>query len=170
MLYACRICETACGQDRYQESAQQPTLSTFNSQHVSQPELGCSVLSCKKLVCGKVTEIFIHCVRLLNRQYRDHVKDLLSTSKNMCRTVIVDNNPFSFLLQPSNGIPCIAFSAGQPKDTQVLYQLRISLLIHLQMIIYSWKLIGLLNYEAFGRYSTASEATVRGRRCTTDTI
>ncbi|XP_018487001.1 uncharacterized protein LOC108857507 isoform X2 [Raphanus sativus] len=52
--------------------------------------------------------------------YRDHVKDLLSTSKNMSRTVIVDNNPFSFLLQPSNGIPCIAFSAGQPNDTQLL--------------------------------------------------
>ncbi|XP_013600379.1 PREDICTED: CTD small phosphatase-like protein isoform X2 [Brassica oleracea var. oleracea] len=52
--------------------------------------------------------------------YRDHVKDLLTTSKNMSRTVIVDNNPFSFLLQPSNGIPCIAFSAGQPNDTQLL--------------------------------------------------
>ncbi|XP_010504466.1 PREDICTED: carboxy-terminal domain RNA polymerase II polypeptide A small phosphatase 1-like [Camelina sativa] len=56
----------------------------------------------------------------VSTQYRDHVKDLLSTSKNMCRTVIVDNNPFSFLLQPSNGIPCIAFSAGQPNDTQLL--------------------------------------------------
>ncbi|KAF3493405.1 hypothetical protein DY000_02056338 [Brassica cretica] len=52
--------------------------------------------------------------------YRDHVKDLLTTSENMSRTVIVDNNPFSFLLQPSNGIPCIAFSAGQPNDTQLL--------------------------------------------------
>uniref|UniRef100_A0A1J3GMB4 CTD small phosphatase-like protein n=1 Tax=Noccaea caerulescens TaxID=107243 RepID=A0A1J3GMB4_NOCCA len=56
----------------------------------------------------------------VSTQYRDHVKDLLSTSKNMCRTVIVDNNPFSFLLQPSNGIPCVAFSAGQPNDTQLL--------------------------------------------------
>ncbi|KAF8102008.1 hypothetical protein N665_0201s0299 [Sinapis alba] len=56
----------------------------------------------------------------VSTQYRDHVKDLLSTSKNMSRTVIVDNNPFSFLLQPSNGIPCIAFSAGQPNDTQLL--------------------------------------------------
>ncbi|KAJ4885162.1 Haloacid dehalogenase-like hydrolase (HAD) superfamily protein [Raphanus sativus] len=56
----------------------------------------------------------------VSTQYRDHVKDLLSTSKNMSRTVIVDNNPFSFLLQPSNGIPCVAFSAGQPNDTQLL--------------------------------------------------
>lgn len=37
----------------------------------------------------------------------------------MCRIVIVDNNPFSFLLQPLNGIPCIPFSAGQTHDTQV---------------------------------------------------
>ncbi|KAF3522647.1 hypothetical protein F2Q69_00049141 [Brassica cretica] len=56
----------------------------------------------------------------VSTQYRDHVKDLLSTSTNMSRTVIVDNNPFSFLLQPSNGIPCVAFSAGQPNDTQLL--------------------------------------------------
>ncbi|XP_075502641.1 uncharacterized protein LOC142540400 isoform X2 [Primulina tabacum] len=35
-------------------------------------------------------------------------------------TVNVDNNPFSFLLQPLNGIPCIPFSGGQPKDEQLL--------------------------------------------------
>ncbi|KAL9256822.1 CTD small phosphatase-like protein [Drosera capensis] len=34
--------------------------------------------------------------------------------------VIVDNNPFSFLLQPLNGIPCVPFSAGQPHDDQLL--------------------------------------------------
>ncbi|KAF9593894.1 hypothetical protein IFM89_025930 [Coptis chinensis] len=52
-------------------------------------------------------------------QYREHVKDLSSLSKNLCRTVIVDNNPFSFLLQPLNGIPCVPFSAGQPYDDQL---------------------------------------------------
>ncbi|WZY90721.1 hypothetical protein YC2023_047456 [Brassica napus] len=56
----------------------------------------------------------------VSTQYRDHVKDLLCTSKNMCRTVIVDNNPYSFLLQPLNGIPCVPFSAEQPHDTQLL--------------------------------------------------
>lgn len=55
----------------------------------------------------------------INRGYREHVKDLTCISKDLCRTVIVDNNPFSFLLQPVNGIPCIPFSAGQPHDTQV---------------------------------------------------
>lgn len=54
------------------------------------------------------------------REYREHVKDLSCLSKDLCRTVIVDNNPFSFLLQPMNGIPCIPFSAGQPHDDQVL--------------------------------------------------
>uniref|UniRef100_A0A2N9GM09 FCP1 homology domain-containing protein n=1 Tax=Fagus sylvatica TaxID=28930 RepID=A0A2N9GM09_FAGSY len=53
-------------------------------------------------------------------EYREHVKDLSCLSKNPCRIVIVDNNPFSFLLQPLNGIPCIPFSAGQPHDTQLL--------------------------------------------------
>jgi hypothetical protein len=57
---------------------------------------------------------------LLNyREYREHVKDLSCLSKNPCRIVLVDNNPFSFLLQPLNGIPCIPFTAGQPHDTQV---------------------------------------------------
>ncbi|ESQ52716.1 hypothetical protein EUTSA_v10016941mg [Eutrema salsugineum] len=56
----------------------------------------------------------------VSTQYRDHVKDLLCASKNMCRTVIVDNNPYSFLLQPLNGIPCVPFTAEQPNDTQLL--------------------------------------------------
>ncbi|CAA7028924.1 unnamed protein product [Microthlaspi erraticum] len=56
----------------------------------------------------------------VSTQYGDHVKDLSSASKNMCRTVIVDNNPYSFLLQPLNGIPCVPFSAQQPNDTQLL--------------------------------------------------
>ncbi|CAK9135791.1 unnamed protein product [Ilex paraguariensis] len=53
-------------------------------------------------------------------EYREHVKDLSSLSKDLGRIVIVDNNPFSFLLQPVNGIPCIPFSAGQPHDEQLL--------------------------------------------------
>ncbi|KAL5568590.1 hypothetical protein UlMin_025165 [Ulmus minor] len=53
-------------------------------------------------------------------EYREHVKDLSCISKDMCHMVIVDNNPFSFLLQPVNGIPCIPFTAGQPHDTQLL--------------------------------------------------
>ncbi|XP_071686534.1 uncharacterized protein [Rutidosis leptorrhynchoides] len=53
-------------------------------------------------------------------EFREHVKDLSCISTNFCRIVIVDNNPFSFLLQPVNGIPCIPFSAGQPHDDQLL--------------------------------------------------
>lgn len=55
-----------------------------------------------------------------HREYREHVKDLSCLSKDFCRTVIVDNNPFSFLLQPLNGIPCIPFSPGQHHDEQVI--------------------------------------------------
>lgn len=60
----------------------------------------------------------LHCVN--HRENRDHVKDLSCISKDLCRIVIVDNNPFSFLLQPLNGVPCIPFSAGQPYDDQVI--------------------------------------------------
>ncbi|TYJ16577.1 hypothetical protein E1A91_A10G264300v1 [Gossypium mustelinum] len=65
-------------------------------------------------------------------EFREHVKDLSCLSKNLFRTVIVDNNPFSFLLQPLNGIPCIPFSAGQPHDTQLLDVL-LPLLKHLSL-------------------------------------
>ncbi|KAL8137345.1 hypothetical protein V2J09_003346 [Rumex salicifolius] len=63
-------------------------------------------------------------------EYRDHVKDLSRLSKDLRRTVIVDNNPFCFLLQPVNGIPCVPFSAGQPYDDQLL-EVLLPLLKHL---------------------------------------
>ncbi|GLT31475.1 hypothetical protein SLA2020_062080 [Shorea laevis] len=69
----------------------------------------------------------------ISTEYREHVKDLSCISKDLCRTVIVDNNPFSFLLQPVNGIPCIPFSAGQPHDTQLLDVL-LPLLKHLSQL------------------------------------
>lgn len=65
-------------------------------------------------------------------EYRDHVKDLSCISQDLCRVVIVDNNPFSFLLQPLNGIPCVPFSAGQPHDDQLLTVL-LPLLKHLSI-------------------------------------
>ncbi|KAL3521215.1 hypothetical protein ACH5RR_019364 [Cinchona calisaya] len=75
------------------------------------------------------------CLRLyrpstITTEYREHVKDLQCISKDLCRMVIVDNNPFSFLLQPLNGIPCIPFSAGQPYDEQLL-EVILPLLKHL---------------------------------------
>ncbi|KAL6126759.1 hypothetical protein ACLB2K_074804 [Fragaria x ananassa] len=65
-------------------------------------------------------------------EYREHVKDLSGLSKDLGRIVLVDNNPFSFLLQPLNGIPCIPFSAGQLHDTQLLDVL-LPLLKHLSL-------------------------------------
>ncbi|KAK6933009.1 FCP1 homology domain, partial [Dillenia turbinata] len=57
---------------------------------------------------------------LPNSQYREHVKDLSCLSRDLSRIVIVDNNPFSFLLQPLNGIPCVPFTAGLPNDEQLM--------------------------------------------------
>ncbi|XP_057979682.1 uncharacterized protein LOC131165695 [Malania oleifera] len=66
----------------------------------------------------------------ISTEYREHVKDLSCLSKDLRRIVIVDNNPFSFLLQPLNGIPCIPFSAVQPHDEQLL-EVILPLLKHL---------------------------------------
>ncbi|XP_021732476.1 CTD nuclear envelope phosphatase 1 homolog [Chenopodium quinoa] len=68
----------------------------------------------------------------ISTEYRDHVKDLSCISPDLCRVVIVDNNPFSFLLQPVNGIPCVPFSAGQPHDNQLL-EVLLPLLKHLSV-------------------------------------
>ncbi|XP_072968366.1 uncharacterized protein [Typha angustifolia] len=68
----------------------------------------------------------------VSTELRDHVKDLSCLSKDLCRTVIVDNNPFSFLLQPLNGIPCVPFSAGQPHDEQLMNVI-LPLLKHLSL-------------------------------------
>lgn len=65
-----------------------------------------------------------------HREFREHVKDLSCISEDLCRIVIVDNNPFSFLLQPLNGIPCIPFSPGLPHDDQLL-EVILPLLKHL---------------------------------------
>ncbi|KAG6535312.1 nuclear envelope morphology protein 1-like [Zingiber officinale] len=56
----------------------------------------------------------------VSTEHREHVKDLTCVSKDLSRTVIVDNNPFSFLLQPSNGVPCVPFFAAQPCDNQLM--------------------------------------------------
>ncbi|CAN0909699.1 Carboxy-terminal domain RNA polymerase II polypeptide A small phosphatase 1 [Linum grandiflorum] len=66
----------------------------------------------------------------ISTQYREHVKDLSCISNDPCRIVIVDNNPFSFLLQPLNGIPCVPFTASRAEDTQ-LHDVILPLLKHL---------------------------------------
>ncbi|XP_047324199.1 carboxy-terminal domain RNA polymerase II polypeptide A small phosphatase 1-like [Impatiens glandulifera] len=66
----------------------------------------------------------------INTEYREYVKDLSCVSKDLRRMVIVDNNPFSFILQPVNGIPCLTFSVGQPQDDQLL-EVILPLLRHL---------------------------------------
>lgn len=54
-----------------------------------------------------------------NRRYREHVKDLSGLGRDLRRTVIIDNNPFSFVLQPLNGIPCVPFTGEHSEDQQV---------------------------------------------------
>lgn len=68
----------------------------------------------------------------VSTEYREHVKDLSCLRRDLSRVVIIDNNPFSFLLQPLNGIPCLPFSPAQPSDNQLLDVL-LPLLKHLAL-------------------------------------
>lgn len=104
------------------------------------------------------------------REYREHVKDLSCISKDLCRTVIVDNNPFSFLLQPLNGIPCIPFSAGQPHDEQVFFanpkKKKLNFLVETLGLSYLSCLIFVSTLvSAFGSYPTTSEAPFAAEGC-----
>lgn len=51
--------------------------------------------------------------------WHNYVKDLSKLGRDLRRTVLVDNSPLSFLLQPANGIPCVPFKGG-PGDEQLL--------------------------------------------------
>lgn len=53
-------------------------------------------------------------------RYREHVKDLSGLGRDLRKTVIIDNNPFSFVLQPLNGIPCVPFTGERSEDQQLL--------------------------------------------------
>ncbi|XP_078445347.1 haloacid dehalogenase-like hydrolase (HAD) superfamily protein [Wolffia australiana] len=68
----------------------------------------------------------------VSTEHRDHVKDLSCLTNDFRRVVLVDNNPFSFLLQPLNGIPCVPFAAGQPHDEQLM-EVILPLLEHLSL-------------------------------------
>ncbi|GJR17499.1 leucine-rich repeat-containing protein [Tanacetum coccineum] len=73
----------------------------------------------------------------ISTEYQEHVKDLSFVSTDFCRMVIVDNNPFSFLLQPVNRILCIPFSADQPRDDQcyLFYGYNMKTALHCQRFV-----------------------------------
>ena len=50
---------------------------------------------------------------------KDGVKDLASLGRDLSRVVLVDDNLFTFLLQPCNGVPCQPYHATRP-DHQLL--------------------------------------------------
>lgn len=50
---------------------------------------------------------------------KDYIKDLGCLGRDLRRCVLVDNNPYSFLLQPLNGIPLAPY-AGDPCDSKLL--------------------------------------------------
>lgn len=101
------------------------------------------------------------------REYREHVKDLSCVSKDFGRTVIVDNNPFSFILQPLNGIPCVPFSAGQHSDDQVVDDEHKPFPGHELLAIETALIFPCLNISAHDGYISAPEASFPTERCQT---
>lgn len=135
-----------------------------------------------------VSSWFVSIMKFVNhREFREHVKDLSCLSKDLCRLVLVDNNPFSFLLQPLNGLPCISFSAEHPYDEQVMRlfialksndsRFSIVLLSHLiwqfsgmVLICSSWRSFFLssntfLYRRMWGLYSMKSSTCLSGFKC-----
>ena len=55
----------------------------------------------------------------VNTVWYRYVKDLSRLGRDLRRTVLVDNSPYSFMLQPANGIPCVPFR-GYAGDQQLL--------------------------------------------------
>eukprot|EP01138_Halocafeteria_seosinensis_P010238 gb/GECG01010456.1/.p1 GENE.gb/GECG01010456.1/~~gb/GECG01010456.1/.p1 ORF type:complete len:423 (+),score=32.84 gb/GECG01010456.1/:1-1269(+) len=47
------------------------------------------------------------------------VKDLRTLKRDLSRTIIIDDNSNSFLLQPENGVQCASYT-GEPDDTELL--------------------------------------------------
>lgn len=58
----------------------------------------------------------------VNLAGQENVKDLAAVGSSIERTVLLDNNPFSFVAQPCNGIPVVPF-AGDPHDRNLMSKL-----------------------------------------------
>lgn len=67
---------------------------------------------------GKI-EFRLYRETTVNRNGRTSVKDLSRLGRNLGRTILVDDNPYSFSLQPTNGVPIMPFD-GMKDDSQLL--------------------------------------------------
>lgn len=68
---------------------------------------------------NKVFQAKLYRDACVTTEWRENVKDLSLLGRNLSRTVLIDNSPYSFLLQPCNGIPCLPYR-GNPQDNQLL--------------------------------------------------
>ena len=96
-----------------------PLVDEIDTKHVLNNRLyqpfvlsACKLSSVDHLCLPFVGCYYVYINILCFKQYQDHVKDLLCASKNLCRTVIVDNNPYSFLLQPNS--LCVGYGFDPP--------------------------------------------------------
>lgn len=123
-----------------------------------------------------VSSWFVSIMKFVNhREFREHVKDLSCLSKDLCRVVLVDNNLFSFVLQPLNGLPCISFSAEHPYDEQVmrlfiaLKQIILDSLLYYYPILFGNFLVW-YSYVALGGHSSSPPAPFSTEGCEACTL
>lgn len=68
--------------------------------------------------CGELFSAVLYRDSTVNTRYQENVKDLSLLGRDLGRTVLVDDRPFSGLLQPFNLLPCPPF-LGDPNDCRL---------------------------------------------------
>lgn len=68
---------------------------------------------------GKYFERVLYRDATVSANGRENIKDLKCIGQRMEKVVLVDNSPFSFMMQPNNGIPIKSFG-GDAEDDELM--------------------------------------------------
>lgn len=110
------VFQRPCLVEFLQRAAQFADLVVFTA---SLPGYAQPILDILEVRCGKVFAGRLFRQSTVNALQHDNVKDLSQLGSELAKTVIVENNPFSFILQPSNGLLVRPF-LGDPTDDHLL--------------------------------------------------
>jgi NLI interacting factor-like phosphatase len=79
--------------------------------------LGMALQACSMPAKCTLALFWCKCQRIFKAHV--YMQDLSRLGCDLARTVLVDDSPFSFLMQPSNGLPIRPFT-GRPSDNDLL--------------------------------------------------
>mmetsp|Transcript_40623 Transcript_40623/g.99783 ORF Transcript_40623/g.99783 Transcript_40623/m.99783 type:complete len:454 (+) Transcript_40623:306-1667(+) len=120
------LVHTEFDQSRGWITHRRPHVNKFLAEMAKHFELVCFTSGLKQYATPIIDQLDPHRM-ISHRLYRDHtlsmkgihVKDLARLNRDLARTIIVDNSPESYLLQPENAIPIKPFF-GDLGDTSLL--------------------------------------------------